>query len=74
MAKGRLASFLKGEKKTFGQVDKSVAAATKQVVTKSEPRKKQVSASEKIEVLSEYLEVTELINESFPMILVTGGA
>jgi hypothetical protein len=57
MAKNRLASFLKGEKKTFGQVDKSVAQATKKVSTKSEPKKAQVAPKEKIEVLPEYLEV-----------------
>jgi ATP-dependent DNA helicase PIF1 len=74
MARGRLAAFLKGEKKTFGQVDRSVAAATKQSVAKPELKKKRVSAPEKIQVLPEYLEVKELINESFPMILVTGGA
>jgi ATP-dependent exoDNAse (exonuclease V) alpha subunit len=74
MAKSRLASFLKGEKKTFGQVDRSVAAATKQIVAKSESKKNSVSVQEKIQVLPEYLEVKELINESFPMILVTGGA
>ena len=57
MAKNRLASFLKGEKKTFGQVDKSVAQATKKVNTKPEPKMAQAPKREKIEVLSEYLEV-----------------
>ena len=74
MAKNRLAAFLKGEKKTFGQVDKSVAEATKKVSTKPEPTKAPLPAREKIEVLPEYLEVKELLSESFPMILVTGGA
>lgn len=74
MAKSRLAAFLKGERKTFGQVDRSVASATKQVNTKSQPRVKQKVATEKIEVLPEYLEVKELISQAFPMILVTGGA
>ena len=57
MAKNRLAAFLKGEKKTFGQVDKSVAEATKKVSAKPEPKKDQLPAREKIEVLPEYLEV-----------------
>jgi ATP-dependent DNA helicase PIF1 len=74
MAKNRLAAFLMGEKKTFGQVDKSVAEATKKVNTKPEAKKTEVPAKEKIEVLPEYLEVKELIEKSFPMILVTGGA
>ena len=74
MAKNRLAAFLKGEKKTFGQVDKSVAQATKKVSTKAEPKKAQLPTKEKIEVLPEYLEVKELLSESFPLILVTGGA
>ena len=74
MAKNRLASFLKGEKKTFGQVDKSVAEATKKVTAKPEAKKPQKPIQEKIEVLPEYLEVKELIGQSFPMILVTGGA
>jgi ATP-dependent DNA helicase PIF1 len=74
MAKSRLAAFLKGEKKTFGQVDKSVTEATKKISTKPEPKKEQLPAREKIEVLPEYLEVKELLSESFPMILVTGGA
>lgn len=74
MTKNRLAAFLKGEKKTFGQVDTSVAAATKQVITKPQPTKKQVIVTERIEVLPGYLEVKELIEKSFPMILVTGGA
>ena len=74
MAKGRLAAFLKSEKKTFGQVDRSVAEATKQIAPKAELKKKSVSTPEKIQVLPEYLEVKELINESFRMILVTGGA
>ncbi len=74
MAKNRLAAFLKGERKTFGQVDRSVAAATKQVNTNSQRRVKQKVATEKIEVLPEYLEVKELISQAFPMILVTGGA
>ena len=74
MAKHRLAAFLKGEKKTFGQVDKSVAEATKKVITKPEPNKAHLPASEKIEVLPEYLEVKELLDKSFSMILVTGGA
>jgi hypothetical protein len=47
MAKNRLAAFLKGEKKTFGQVDKSVAEATKKVSTKLEPKKAQLPAKEK---------------------------
>lgn len=74
MAKGRLAAFLKGEKKTFGQVDQSVALATKQAPLKQGLPKKPEEKLEKIEVLPEYLEVKELIEQSFPMILVTGGA
>ena len=74
MAKGRLASFLRGEKKTFGQVDQAVAVATKKVPEKPKPTKKPVAKVDKIEVLPEYLEAKELIEESFPMILVTGGA
>lgn len=64
MAKNRLAAFFKGEKKTFGQVDKSVAEATKKVSTKPELKKAQLPAREKIEVLPEYLEVKELLSES----------
>lgn len=74
MAKNRLASFLKGEKKNFGQVNRSVAEATKKVEIKPEAKKTQRPAQEKIEVLPEYLDVKELIDQSFPMILVTGGA
>lgn len=74
MAKGRLAAFLKGEKKTFGQVDQSVAVATKKAPLKPKPAKKPEKELQKIEVLPEYLEVKELIEQSFPMILVTGGA
>ena len=74
MAKNRLAAFLKGEKKTFGQVDKKVAEVTKKVNTKTEPKKAPVPIKEKIEVLPEYLDVKELLSKSFPLILVTGGA
>ena len=74
MAKNRLASYLRGKKKTFGQVDRSVAEATRKVTVRTEIKKIQKPAREKIEVLPEYLEVKELINQSFPMILVTGGA
>ena len=74
MAKNRLAAFLKGEKKTFGQVDKNVAEATKMVNTKPEPKKAPLPMKEKIEVLPEYLDVKELLSKSFPLILVTGGA
>jgi len=73
MAKNRLTSFLKGERKTFGQVDKSVAEATKKVKTTA-PTKAHPPQKEKIEVLPQYLEVKELLKQSFPMILVTGGA
>ena len=51
MAKNRLAAFLRGERKTFGQVDKSVAEATKKVRTKPEPKKPQLPEKEKIEVM-----------------------
>ena len=74
MAKSRISAFFKGEKKTFGEVDRSVAATTKQKTIKPEPNKKKVSTPEKIQVLPQYLEVKELIEESFPTILVTGGA
>lgn len=74
MTKNRLASFLSGEKKTFGQVNKSVAEATKKVAEKKEAKNDQKLTGEKIEVLPEYLEVKELISKSFPIILVTGGA
>jgi hypothetical protein len=56
MAKSRLAAFLRGEKKTFGQVDQAVAAATKKIPEKPKPTKKPAAKVDKIEVLPEYLE------------------
>lgn len=74
MAKNKLATFLKGKRKTFGQVDISVAEATKKTPNKTGPKKTTLPALEEIEVLPEYLEVKELLDASFSLILVTGGA
>jgi hypothetical protein len=76
MAKSRLAAFMKGDKKTFGEINKSVAAVTKKVLTKATLKESQLLDDDlsKIEVIPEYLEVKKLIQDSFPLIFVTGGA
>jgi hypothetical protein len=76
MAKSRLATFIKGEKKTFGEINKSVAAVTKKVLTKVNLKESQLLDDDlsKIEVIPEYLEVKKLIKDSYPLIFVTGGA
>lgn len=76
MAKSRLATFIKGEKKTFGEINKSVAAVTKKVLTKANLKESQLLDDDlsKIEVIPEYLEVKKLIKDSYPLIFVTGGA
>jgi len=76
MAKSRLATFMKGEKKTFGEINKSVAAVTKKVLTKANLKESQLLDDDlsKIEVIPEYLEVKKLIKDSYPLIFVTGGA
>lgn len=76
MVINRVAAFLKGERKTFGQVNESVATAT----SGNQFNKTETAATvldrdlAGIEVLPEYLEVKELIENSFPLIFVTGGA
>ena len=76
MAKSRLATFMKGEKKTFGEINKSVAAVTKKVLTKTNLKESQLLDDDlsKIEIIPEYLEVKKLIKDSYPLIFVTGGA
>ena len=76
MTKSRLASFMKGEKKTFGEINKSVAAVTKKVLTKANLKESQLLDDDlsRIEVIPEYLEVKKLIKDSYPLIFVTGGA
>jgi len=76
MAKSRLATFMKGEKKTFCEINKSVAAVTKKVLTKANLKESQLLDDDlsKIEVIPEYLEVKKLIKDSYPLIFVTGGA
>jgi hypothetical protein len=67
---------MKGDKKTFGEINKSVAAVTKKVLTKANLKESQLLDDDlsKIEVLPEYLEVKKLIKDSNPLIFVTGGA
>jgi hypothetical protein len=65
MAKSRLATFMKGEKKTFGEINKSVAAVTKKVLTKTNLKESQLLDDDlsKIEIIPEYLEVKKLIKD-----------
>ena len=72
----RVASFLSKKRKTFGQVNSAVAAATTSSGPNLHKAKQAINRSElsDIEVLPEYLHVKEMIDSSFPMIFVTGGA
>ena len=68
MTKNRLTKFKKGEKKTFGEINKSVATVTKKVLTKANLNESQQLDDDigAIEVIPEYLEVKKLIQDSFP--------
>ncbi|HUX65692.1 MAG TPA: DEAD/DEAH box helicase [archaeon] len=68
--------FLRGGRKTFGQVSDSVSASSKTPVSQPALSKSQSQDDDlsQIEVLPQYLEVKELIENKFPLIFVTGGA
>lgn len=72
----RVAAFLSMKRKTFGQVNNAVATATGGAGPNLSRSIKSINRNDlsDIEVLPEYLQVKEMINRSFPLIFVTGGA
>lgn len=76
MALGRIEAYLKGVRKTFGEINQSIAASTNVRSSESHviiPKLQDENFGE-LDVLPEYREVKELLEKSFPLIFVTGGA
>lgn len=69
----QLSKFLRGNRKTFGEVDRAVEEKSKSS-TNLELSRFQSEEPERIEVTAEYLEVKEALKNSVKLILVTGGA
>ena len=72
----RLAAFIKGDRKTFGDVNAAVSRVTTERRASIDLRKRTTNGdgSDEIEVIPEYLEVKEAMRRSVKLIFVTGGA
>ena len=72
----RLAAFIRGDRKTFGDVNAAVSRATTERLSPVDSKTKTPKSDhlDEIEVIPEYLEVKEALRRSVKLIFVTGGA